>query len=309
MAKAYMNEETSKKVVETARLYGFIAVTKPGLKDRYEKNILLHHQKTGNYVYVRKDRFLDSTGGASRFAVAIHPKRFVSQYSSPEQGFEQAVNTRTGSFEFLSSNFREFPKGQGKDTHVAYMIHTDGFDSLGRLFATMAGMSSAQEIPPKVAEPAIEVSRSRGDSTAKIGRARPGFKGFNELSGLVIRSEPLAKILRGEKIWEMRSRSVHKRGAIALIEKGTGLVKGIAELVDCVGPLTDQQMIENQDKHGIHNDRLHDAEIAKWRIAWVLSNVQTLANPVRYVHPSGAVTWVNLDANVIANVRQQLRLD
>ena len=38
--------------------------------------------------------------------------------------------------------------------------------------------------------------------------------------------------------------------------------------------------------------------------AWVLDNVKKLATPVPYKHPSGAVTWVNLDSSTTRRVME-----
>lgn len=57
-------------------------------------------------------------------------------------------------------------------------------------------------------------------------------------SGLIIREEPLDRILSGQKTWEMRSDHTRKRGRIGLVRKGSKAIFGIAEIVDSKGPLT-----------------------------------------------------------------------
>lgn len=112
--------------------------------------------------------------------------------------------------------------------------------------------------------------------------------------GLIIDTPPIDRILNGIKTWEMRSTATKVRGRIALIRKGSGTVVGTAELVDCVGPLTTDQMLENQQHHQIDPSRIRSGEVAKWKHGWVLTNVRKLAAPVPYAHPSGAVIWVTL---------------
>lgn len=120
--------------------------------------------------------------------------------------------------------------------------------------------------------------------------------------GLIIRPAPLEKILSGQKTWEMRSRATKVRGPIGLIQKGSGKVFGIATLVSSVGPLTDDEMVKHHEKHRIESARLHEGEIAKWRVAWVLEQVKRLATPVPYVQKSGPVVFVNLDDAAIARL-------
>lgn len=48
-------------------------------------------------------------------------------------------------------------------------------------------------------------------------------------SGLIIRPEPLEKILSGRKTWEMRCGPIHKRETIALILKGSKAIYGVAD--------------------------------------------------------------------------------
>lgn len=123
--------------------------------------------------------------------------------------------------------------------------------------------------------------------------------------GLLIRDPWIEQILRGEKVWEMRSRGTNQRGWIALIKAGSGLVYGIARIEDCLGKLSDTQMLANHDKHGIPAERL--GEVPNYRYAWVLADVQRLPKPVPYQHPSGAVIFANLDETVQAAIGAQLQ--
>jgi hypothetical protein len=71
------------------------------------------------------------------------------------------------------------------------------------------------------------------------------------MRGLIIQSEPINEILADRKTWEIRGKRTHIRGTIGLIEKGTGTVVGVCELVECLGPLSLAEMRRNVEKHGI----------------------------------------------------------
>lgn len=110
-------------------------------------------------------------------------------------------------------------------------------------------------------------------------------------TGLVIDEPWVSKIISGEKIWEMRSTGTAKRERIALIKKGSGTIVGIATVKDVLGPFSDSEISTTFAKH-----RVPFELIGKWRYAWVLDNVRSVATPVPYVHKSGAVTWVTLNS-------------
>lgn len=117
------------------------------------------------------------------------------------------------------------------------------------------------------------------------------------LKALIIRQPWIGMILRGEKTWEMRNQRCTHRGLIALIEQGTGTVVGTASVVDDLPPLTEAQLRAHRDKHGIPEAQFAEMMARGWVRPWVLADVQRLPRPVHYVHPSGAVKWVNLSAD------------
>lgn len=114
------------------------------------------------------------------------------------------------------------------------------------------------------------------------------------MKGLVIRNPWIGMILAGTKTWEMRSRLTHKRGRIALIRAGSGLIVGSADLIGCRPTLSLAQMRYSVDFHGIPDDQIESAWQAGRTTPWVLSNVEVLDNPKPYKHKSGAVVWVDL---------------
>lgn len=71
------------------------------------------------------------------------------------------------------------------------------------------------------------------------------------MKGLIIDEPWIGKILRGEKVWEMRTTATAVRGRIALIRKGSGTVVGTANLIDSIGPLDMIACRAHRDKHTI----------------------------------------------------------
>ena len=129
---------------------------------------------------------------------------------------------------------------------------------------------------------------------------------MNIVKGLVIDTPHVDNIMSGRKTWELRSTATKQRGPVALIRKGSGQIVGLAEIVDAIGPLTDQQLSDGMDKHLRTVERMNDPAVAKYRYAWVLEGARKLRHPVPYKHPSGAVIWVNLASETAAQVLSAL---
>lgn len=123
---------------------------------------------------------------------------------------------------------------------------------------------------------------------------------------LIIADPWIGYILDGSKTWEMRSSGASHRGWFGLIRKGTGAIYGVARLVDVGAPLSPGEMIASIDRHRIPESMIRSGEVAKWNTPWKLADVRRLARPVPYMHKSGAVTWVELDAAAIEGVANQL---
>jgi hypothetical protein len=118
--------------------------------------------------------------------------------------------------------------------------------------------------------------------------------------GLIIAEPWIGLILSGEKTWEMRAQATSYRGWFGLIPKGSGAVDGIARLADVGARLTHNEMLENKARHRIPGAMIRSGEVAKWSVPWILADVFRLPAPVPYRHRSGAVTWVELDAEAQA---------
>ena len=122
---------------------------------------------------------------------------------------------------------------------------------------------------------------------------------------LIIADPWIGFILDGSKTWEMRSSGASHRGWFGLIRKGSRAVYGIAWLVDVGAPLSPDEMIATFDHHRIPEEMIRSGEVAKWNTPWKLADVRKLASPVPYGHKSGAVTWVELDEDVSAEIARQ----
>jgi hypothetical protein len=70
----------------------------------------------------------------------------------------------------------------------------------------------------------------------------PADVGDDVSRGLIIDQPWIGKILRGEKTWEMRSTRTSIRGPIALIEKGSGTVVGVASILSSLCPMSLQDI-------------------------------------------------------------------
>jgi len=118
--------------------------------------------------------------------------------------------------------------------------------------------------------------------------------------GLAVKRVFADKILAGTKTWEIRGRATEKRGSIALIESGSGLIVGICDVVGVEGPLSLEQLRRNARRAGFLADELdYDTTYA-----WVLKNARRLREPVPYRHPRGAVIWVRLKPAVVRRLQK-----
>lgn len=125
------------------------------------------------------------------------------------------------------------------------------------------------------------------------------------MKALIIKPEPMRDILDGVKSWEIRQGRCNIRGLIGLIESGSGAVVGVAELVDCIGPLTRPIRMANARKMGMSVSEAAE-RWPKNTYAWVLKKRQRLAEQVKYKHPNGITRWVPLSPTVKQAVLKQL---
>lgn len=125
------------------------------------------------------------------------------------------------------------------------------------------------------------------------------------LRALIIRHPWIDMILDGQKTWEIRGARTSVRGRIGLIASRSGAVIGVCDLVDCVGPLSDDEFRRNAKKAGMQPT---EATLGCYRqtYAWVLEKPRKLKQPVPYQHPPGAVIWVRLAVSVGQKINTQL---
>jgi hypothetical protein len=113
------------------------------------------------------------------------------------------------------------------------------------------------------------------------------------MRGLVIRQPHIGHIMDGMKSWEMRSTPTKIRGRVGLIEAGSGLIVGEAEIARMQeAPKSYRARHMTRCFHRIPEERYHVMD--KWKWAWVLEQVLRYDEPVAYAHPQGAVIWVSL---------------
>ena len=108
---------------------------------------------------------------------------------------------------------------------------------------------------------------------------------------LIIKGEHLHKIFYTGKCWEMRSTKTDIRGKIGLIESGSGMIVGEAEIIGC----SEKPINENAARFYQRFHQVSDLSVLKkWCYAWHLDNVKKYKKPIPYTHPKGAVIWVKI---------------
>lgn len=112
------------------------------------------------------------------------------------------------------------------------------------------------------------------------------------MKGLIVRPKWGNDILQGLKPWEIRGSNIKHRGETNIIFSGTSKIYGRAYLVDSF-ILTPELFAKNQDKHHIKPGEF-DINTYKKPYAWVFENPCFYDVPIPYLHPQGAVIWVNV---------------
>lgn len=110
------------------------------------------------------------------------------------------------------------------------------------------------------------------------------------MKGLIIKEPYIDQILCGKKKWEIRGSNTNIRGKIALIKSGTKKIYGEVELVDSF-----EISIEEYNNYCLNMYGYKEKQLPyKKTYAWVVINPIIYEEPKSYVHPNGAVIWVNL---------------
>jgi hypothetical protein len=113
--------------------------------------------------------------------------------------------------------------------------------------------------------------------------------------GLLVRDPYASQLLDGQKIWEIRGKPTQIRGPVAIIKSGTGHAYGTAKLVRVLGPLDidDLTLASELPRDERELFRREGLPYSK-TYAYVFTDPKWFERPIRYRHPSGAVTWVRL---------------
>jgi len=109
------------------------------------------------------------------------------------------------------------------------------------------------------------------------------------MDGLIIKKKWLDLILDGDKEIEIRGHNTKKRGVIALIESGTGMIKGEVELFNST-PFS-EKIQGLYSMHWLTDHQIHHLGY-KNPHAWWMEFPVKYENPIPYDHPQGAVMWV-----------------
>ena len=114
------------------------------------------------------------------------------------------------------------------------------------------------------------------------------------MKGLVIQKEHLDNILNGFKTVEIRKQNTKKREKIALCNKG--YIYGFAKIVDSYPVSRINLLTSEWEKKHRATKFLQNGPYSKEKDLWVweLSQIQKLDIPIPYVHPQGAIIWVNI---------------
>ena len=115
---------------------------------------------------------------------------------------------------------------------------------------------------------------------------------FKNMKGLIIKSPYIDDILSGVKKWELRGQNTKIRGTIVLLKSGTKTALGTVDIVG-VKVLTLEEY--NNWNYRKDNGKLPVDKLPYEKTyAYVLENPRMFDQPKPYIHPIGAVTWVNL---------------
>jgi hypothetical protein len=118
------------------------------------------------------------------------------------------------------------------------------------------------------------------------------------MKALISKSPHIENILEGKKTWDIRGSKTNIRSKIALIKSGSGQIVGKCKIVECIGPLSIDDLKNNTDKHCLAEDQITRV-FGKYKTlySWVLSDVVAITKPISYDHQKGAIIWVNLNEN------------
>lgn len=172
-------------------------------------------------------------------------------------------------------------------------------ESLSTLLARLPTAADGGKVQAKTMAEVVSapiVTSPEPAQGAKRPPTIPQHSNDEEVTGLVIQSPWIDLILRGQKTWEIRKRRAATRSRIALIKSKSGCAVGTCRVVDCLGPLSKDQILASSDQHRIPAEKIDQYWEQGKTYSWVLAEPCPLQPPIPYQHPSGAVIWVTLTA-------------
>ena len=153
---------------------------------------------------------------------------------------------------------------------------------------------------------ALSSPRPGEPGAARITEPPNHHESIKEMNGLIIREPWISHILSGVKTGEMRTTPTRYRGPIGLIGKGTGMVVGVADLVDSLPLLDAAGLAATHDRHRIPADLNAEVIQAGWLYPWVIRHARRLTKPISARQKPGQVIWVPLSPAVIQAIEAEM---
>jgi hypothetical protein len=111
---------------------------------------------------------------------------------------------------------------------------------------------------------------------------------------LLVRDPHATSILLGEKFWEIRGSGTNVRGRVGIAKSGTGLIFGSVEVLGSM-PVTIDDLTTSPNLPRSEHEMFRQGRMKYTRPhAWILKDAILFNEPVPFVHPQGAVIWVDL---------------
>lgn len=115
---------------------------------------------------------------------------------------------------------------------------------------------------------------------------------------LTVKAIYLARILCGDKLWEIRKTSCSYRGKVALAAAGTNKLWGTAVVSSCFRK-SEAELEAAFEKHCVPADLLRkfchkgkgDAAEQSWAYIWELEQPRLFREPLDFKHKKGCVIW------------------
>lgn len=102
-------------------------------------------------------------------------------------------------------------------------------------------------------------------------------------------------ILDGSKLWEIRGTGTQVRGRVGVIFSSTGMIQGSVKIVGS-SLLLRKDFNMFREYHHIQGD--FDSLPYEEPHIWYLEDAIRFTEPIPYLHPQGAVIWVNLEGRM-----------